>query len=105
MLLIPCPWCGEREETEFHCGGEAHIVRPAEPGALSDDAWADYLFMRTNTKGVHHERWCHVHGCGRWFNVARDTVTDRILEVYRMGAPPPRAAKAGEGRGKPDRPA
>ena len=26
MLLIPCPHCGERDETEFRCGGEAHIV-------------------------------------------------------------------------------
>jgi heterotetrameric sarcosine oxidase delta subunit len=90
MLLIPCPWCGEREETEFRCGGEAHIVRPKQPAQMSDDQWADFLFMRSNPKGVQHERWCHVHGCGRWFNVARDTVSDRILEVYRMGEPRPR---------------
>jgi len=89
MLLIPCPWCGQREETEFHCGGEAHIVRPKQPGALSDDQWAGYLFMRTNPKGVHCERWRHVHGCGRWFNLARDTRSDRILQVYPMGAPRP----------------
>ena len=90
MLLIPCPWCGEREETEFRCGGEAHILRPREPAALSDDQWADYLFMRTNPKGVHCERWRHVHGCGRWFNLARDTVSDQILAVYRMGEPRPK---------------
>ena len=30
--------------------------------------------MRSNPKGVHFERWRHVHGCGRWFNLARDTV-------------------------------
>jgi sarcosine oxidase subunit delta len=89
MLLIPCPWCGEREETEFRCGGEAHIRRPSESVALSDLQWADYLFMRTNPKGVHCERWRHVHGCGRWFNLARDTVGDRILVVYPMGAPRP----------------
>jgi len=94
MLLIPCPWCGEREETEFHCGGEAHIVRPPQPGELSDDAWADYLFMRANPKGVHFERWLHGHGCGRWFNLARDTVSDQILAVYRMGEPPPAIASA-----------
>ncbi len=76
MLLIPCPWCGERAETEFRCGGEAHIVRPRQPSALSDDAWAEYLFMRSNPKGAHVERWRHVHGCGRWFNLARDTVSD-----------------------------
>ena len=100
MLLIPCPFCGEREETEFHCGGEAHIQRPRQPQALSDDQWADYLFMRANPKGVHFERWRHLHGCGRWFNVARDTVSDRILAVYRMGEPAakvePRARPAAE---------
>ncbi len=89
MLLIPCPWCGERDESEFTCGGEAHISRPSDPDALDDDAWADYLFMRTNPKGSHRERWCHSHGCGRWFNVERDTVTHEIAAVYRMGEPPP----------------
>ena len=89
MLLIPCPWCGPHDETEFTCGGEAHIVRPKQPQALGDDAWAGYLFMRTNTKGVRFERWWHSHGCRRWFNVARHTVSDAILAVYRMGEKPP----------------
>jgi sarcosine oxidase subunit delta len=90
MLLIPCPWCGDRDETEFRCGGEAHIARPKQPASVSDDQWADYLFMRGNPKGLHFERWRHVHGCGRWFNAARDTVSDRILRVYTMGESRPR---------------
>lgn len=85
MLLIPCPWCGPREETEFSYGGEAHVVRPADPYALSDQEWADYLFMRTNTRGLHREQWCHSAGCRRWFNVARHTVTYKILAVYKVG--------------------
>lgn len=89
MLTIPCPFCGPRAEIEFRCGGEAHIVRPPDPATLTDEAWADYLFMRKNPKGILHERWWHVHGCRRWFNVTRDTVSDRILAVYPMGAPPP----------------
>ncbi len=90
MLRIPCPWCGPREENEFSYGGEAHIARPADPDALTDAEWADYLFMRTNPKGRHRERWIHSHGCRRWFNVARDTVTHDILSVYRMGESKPR---------------
>jgi len=89
MLLIACPWCGERDEREFSCGGEAHIARPVAPETLSDDAWADYLFMRRNPKGSHFERWVHTHGCRRWFNLARSTVDHRILAVYRIGEPPP----------------
>ena len=94
MLLIPCPWCGERDETEFRCGGEAHIARPAQPAALSDAHWADYLFMRSNPMGIHFERWRHLHGCGRWFNVTRDTVSDQILQVYEIGAPRPQIEAA-----------
>ena len=46
MFLINCPFCGEREQSEFKAGGEAHIVRPKQPTELSDDQWAEYLFMR-----------------------------------------------------------
>ncbi len=93
MLLIPCPYCGPREETEFSYGGEAHIERPKQPEALSDEAWADYLFMTSNTKGVFLERWVHSHGCRRWFNAARDTLTNEVLAVYEMGDTPPKLEK------------
>ncbi len=89
MLYIACPWCGPRDEIEFRYGGEAHIVRPADPDALSDAEWADYLFMRSNAKGRFRERWVHAHGCRRWFNVVRDTVSHEILAVYKMGESPP----------------
>ena len=85
MLLIPCPWCGPREDDEFSFGGEADIPRPADPDALSDEAWADYLFMRNNRRGHHREQWCHTAGCRRWFIVERDTVTNRILGVSTYG--------------------
>ena len=88
MLLIHCPWCGPRAEIEFHCGGEAHIAR-SDPATASDEDWERYLFLRENPKGVALERWCHLHGCRRWFNAARDTVSDRFLAFYAMGEPPP----------------
>ncbi|MDR3511205.1 MAG: sarcosine oxidase subunit delta [Caulobacteraceae bacterium] len=89
MLLIPCPWCGPRDEIEFRCGGQSHIQRPEPFDAVSDEAWADYLFTRINPKGVSYERWLHVFGCRQWFNVARDTRTHEIHAVYRMGEPKP----------------
>ena len=89
MMQIECPWCGGRDETEFHYGGEAHIARPEDPDALSDEAWADYLFMRANPKGVHAERWMHAQGCRRWFNVLRHTVSHEVVAVYPMGASRP----------------
>jgi sarcosine oxidase subunit delta len=91
MLLITCPYCGERPELEFSYGGEAHIARPADPSALSDEEWAAYLYQRSNPKGTHAERWRHTNGCGRFFNAMRDTVSDFFVTTYKSGeAPPPR---------------
>ena len=89
MLLITCPYCGPRPENEFRNGGEAHIARPRRPSDLDDAAWADFLYNRTNPKGLHAERWRHTHGCARFFNCLRDTVSDKILVTYKMGEPKP----------------
>jgi len=95
MLIIECPYCGERPELEFVHGGQAHIARPADPQAASDQEWADYLYQRDNLKGVHAERWRHVHGCGRYFNAVRDTTTDRFVATYKVGERPPPVGRAG----------
>lgn len=90
MLLIDCPYCGPRNESEFSYGAEAHIARPENPEEISDKEWADYVFLRDNPKGIVLERWVHTAGCRRWFNLARNTVTYEILQVYEMGAKPPK---------------
>jgi sarcosine oxidase, subunit delta len=87
MLLIDCPCCGPRPEIEFRHGGEAHIARPVDPATLDDAAWADFLYNRTNPKGLHAERWRHIHGCGRFFNAVRDTVSDDVIRTYKAGEP------------------
>jgi sarcosine oxidase, subunit delta len=88
MLLIHCPWCDETlPEPEFAYAGEAHVARPAP--TATDEEWRDFLFIRRNARGPHFERWRHVHGCGRFFNAVRDTVSDRFLTTYRVGAPRP----------------
>ena len=84
MFLIKCPYCGERDQAEFSCGGEAHIARPKNPPDLTDDQWAEYLFLRKNEKGI------HAYGCRQWFNLARNTATDEILAIYKMGAKSPK---------------
>ena len=101
MLLIPCPYCGARPEIEFRCGGEAHIARPPQPAKLDDAAWAEYLFIRTNPKGVHAERWRHAHGCERFFNALRDTRErpDRRAPTPRARAGPIRTRPSGEDDG------
>jgi sarcosine oxidase subunit delta len=96
MLLITCPHCGPRAELEFSYGGEAHIARPVDPSALDDEAWATFLYKRSNPKGVHAERWRHLHGCGRFFNVLRDTVSDAIVTTYPAGRPRPELSSDGK---------
>jgi sarcosine oxidase, subunit delta len=97
VLLIDCPYCGERPELEFVYGGQAHIARSQQPAELSDQQWTDFLYRRDNTRGVHAERWRHTHGCGRFFNALRDTTTDHFLATYRLGETPP-SAPAGSPR-------
>ena len=89
MLLIECPYCGERPEPEFVYGGQAHIARPRDPAAVSAQQWTTYLYLRDNKRGIHAERWRHTHGCARFFNCLRDTVSDKILVTYKMGEPKP----------------
>jgi len=84
VLLLRCPHCGERAETEFSYGGEAGIQRPPDPAGLSDAEWADYLFNRKNPRGAHAELWNHALGCRRWFIVQRDTVNYRISESHEL---------------------
>ncbi len=91
MLFLTCPCCrAEGEETEFHPGGEAHIVRRAGDGDTDADL-GRYLFERKNPKGLHFERWRHQYGCGKWFHVIRDTRTLEILGTYPIEAPSPPA--------------
>ena len=88
MLLIRCPYCDEdRPEIEFRYGGEAHIVRKPDPSKETDADWSAYLYTRSNPKGWHIERWVHAHGCGRYFNAVRHTVSDRIATTYKAGEP------------------
>jgi sarcosine oxidase subunit delta len=79
MLLVPCPWCGPRDETEFRYGGQAGVAYAADPDVVDDATWAEYLFMRDNPKGPLDERWYHAAGCRRWFDVRRDTLTNEFL--------------------------
>ncbi|MEO0545126.1 MAG: sarcosine oxidase subunit delta [Pseudomonadota bacterium] len=90
MLLIRCPYCEEElPETEFRHAGEAHLVRPADISKITDEEFSRYFFYRDNPKGVTFERWRHVHGCGRFFNAVRDTVSDKFVMTYKAGEPKP----------------
>ena len=100
MLLITCPYCeAARPEIEFVYAGEAHLIRPADPSALTDEQWRDHLYIRGNPRGLHHERWRHQHGCGRFFNAVRDTVTDKFSSTYKAGLPRPTGLESRDAQG------
>ena len=94
MLLITCPWCGPRAQIEFAYGGDAGVVRPANPEAVSAGEWLDHVYLRDNPRGPHDEWWQHSAGCRAWVKVRRDTWTHRVL-----GSGPPGADIAGDGSG------
>ena len=89
MFEIECPYCGRRDQSEFSYAGEAHISRPSGEAQVSDAKWADFVFMRRNIKGIQAERWVHSAGCRKYFNMLRNTATDQILAVYKMGEEAP----------------
>jgi len=84
MLLLECPWCGPRAQSEFTYGGDATIERPADPQAVSRQEWLDYVYLRENPRGPHLEWWHHSSGCRGWFKVKRNTWTHEVL-----GSAPP----------------
>jgi len=50
MLLIPCPWCGSRNDAEFRGGGEAHIRRPEPDATGYRGFYYHFLDMRTGRR-------------------------------------------------------
>lgn len=85
MLLIVCPHCGPRTDSEFTHRGEI-VTRPGHP--VAPEAWREYLYMRSNTAGLQTERWFHLHGCRRFLDVERSTVSNEITSVVPTGSTP-----------------
>ena len=90
MLLIHCPYCEEeRPELEFRNAGDAHIERPTNIAEISDEEFEAFFFLRDNVKGLVHERWRHIHGCGRLFNDPPAAGSDNLVTTYKAGHPKP----------------
>ena len=76
MIRIPCPFCGERDHSEFTYGGDATVEYPALDAPAQ--AWHEAVFQRENVRGMQSETWQHVSGCRMWIVVERDTMTHEI---------------------------
>ena len=78
MQIFPCPFCGPRDEREFHFAGEAGKTRPDTAGEVSAQDWGTYLHMHRNEKGHVREVWVH-RPCAEMFIMERDSVTMEVL--------------------------
>lgn len=89
-MRIECPFCGERDLSEFSYLGDASRP-PAESGGVEPrEGLFEAVYLRENPAGAHRELWYHAFGCRSWLEVNRDTRTHEILQVRlaREGAPP-----------------
>ena len=83
MILLPCPWCGPREATEFAHVGEVS-TRP-DPGSATPAQWRGYLYLRANPCGWTTESWYHWGSDPIFFFGGMDfKVYDRILAIQRI---------------------
>jgi len=83
MQRFPCPFCGLRNETEFHFVAEASKKRPEGDDREAADRWADYLYMNDNVKGVSREVWLHL-SCNEFFAFDRNTLTHDVYDNQRQ---------------------
>ncbi len=77
-MRLPCPFCGERDVSEFVCRGEAAPARPDPAAPDAKAAMLEYLYPRNNPAGPTVEHWYHAYGCRRWLLVERDTRTHAV---------------------------
>jgi heterotetrameric sarcosine oxidase delta subunit len=78
-MLIPCPFCGDRDASEFAYLGDASLKRPDPSSLNAERAFHDYVYLRDNPAGPHREFWHHASGCRSWLIVTRDTRNHEIL--------------------------
>jgi sarcosine oxidase subunit delta len=76
VILLPCPYCGPRNASEFRYVGEVS-ARP-DPNATSVEEWRTFLYTRLNPAGWTTETWFHRAGCRQHFVVERHTVTNEV---------------------------
>ena len=82
MLLISCPHCGPRAQTEFNYERTLDAIVPLE---AAPELAMQLLFERTNPRGIDDELWRHSHGCRQFMALKRHRVTHAIIAVTPWG--------------------
>ncbi len=76
MILLPCPYCGPRNASEFRYVGE--LSERPDPNATSAEGWRTFLYVRDNPAGWTTETWFHGAGCRQHFVAERHTVSNEV---------------------------
>ncbi len=76
---ITCPVCGKRDLEEFRFGNEDR-GQVSNQSLLDQKEYVNKIVFRTTEAGPQKEWWCHVSGCGSWFSIVRDTLTNREVK-------------------------
>ena len=76
MILVPCPYCGPRNSSEFRCVGES--ASQPDVNTATPEQWRTFLYIKNNPAGWTVETWYHRAGCRQYFTVERDTVSNEI---------------------------
>ena len=82
-MRIQCPFCGERDLSEFSYRGDAAFKRPDASASDAGPQFYEEVYLRSNPAGAHEELWYHLHGCRSWLKVTRNTRTHEVLAVAR----------------------
>jgi methylglutamate dehydrogenase subunit B len=80
-MRIQCPFCGERDSSEFAYLGDADFRRPNPDSPDAEARFFAAVYLRENPAGPHAELWYHASGCRSWLRVTRNTRTHEILAV------------------------
>ena len=80
-MRIKCPYCGERDASEFTYLGAADLKRPDPAAPNAEAAFFEYAYIRDNPAGPMAELWYHGGGCRSWLRVVRDTRNHEIESV------------------------
>jgi methylglutamate dehydrogenase subunit B len=78
-MRIECPFCGERDLSEFVYLGDASCARPDPDAQDGSRQFFEAVYLRDNPCGPHGELWFHAFGCRSWVRLMRDTRTHEIL--------------------------
>ncbi|MGI9605595.1 MAG: sarcosine oxidase subunit delta [Acidimicrobiales bacterium] len=76
MLVVPCPNCGPRNQSDLRLVGAA-VPRP-NPNEATRAEWGEYLYLRENPAGWLEETWYCRSGCRTYFNLERHQATNEF---------------------------